>query len=80
MGRDEKIEAILAARYEFQECAPSGKARMRAELFKLVDEAIAGKSVSRYEFLESLRPRYNDYRLARRREHQAKMAANLRQP
>jgi hypothetical protein len=56
VGRDERIEAILAARYELEQCAPSERAQRHAELNRLLDEAIAGTSVSRLALLEALHP------------------------
>ena len=79
MPREERIEAILAAWYELQNCAPSEKAKWRGQRDKLLDEAIAGTRSCRQELLEALAPRFNQYRLARRQEHQAKMAGILRQ-
>jgi hypothetical protein len=75
--REERIEAILAAWYELQNCAPSEKAKWRNERDKLIEEAIAGTRSCRQELLEALAPRFNQYRLARRQEHQAKMAEIL---
>jgi hypothetical protein len=75
--REERIEAILAAWYELQNCAPSEKAKWRDQRDKLLDEAIAGTRSCRQELLEALAPRFNQYRLARRQEHQAKMAEIL---
>jgi hypothetical protein len=76
--REERIEAILAAWYELQNCAPSEKAKWRNERDKLIEESIAGTRSCRQELLEALAPRFNQYRLARRLEHQAKMAGILR--
>lgn len=80
MPREERIEAILAAWYELQNCAESEKAKWRDQRDKLLDEAIAaagGRSCLQ-ELLEALAPRFDQYRLARRQEHQAKMAGILR--
>ena len=77
MPREERIEAILAAWYELQNCAPSEKAKWRNERDKLIEEAIAGTRSCRQELLEALAPRFNQYRLAQRQEHQAKMAEIL---
>jgi hypothetical protein len=75
--REERIEAILAAWYELQNCAPSEKAKWRDQRDKLIEEAIAGTRSCRQELLEALAPRFNQYKLARRQEHQAKMAEIL---
>jgi hypothetical protein len=78
--RDERIEAILAAWYEMEECAPSEKAKWRDQRNKLVEQAIAGTRSCRQELLEALGPRFVDYRVARRKEHEAKMAQILSKP
>jgi hypothetical protein len=77
--REERIEAILAAWYEFEECAPSDKARRRDQRNALLDAVIAGTRSCRQELLEALGPRFRAYKLARRKEHEAKMAQILRQ-
>ena len=79
MPREERIEAILAAWYELQNCAPSEKAKWRDQRDKLLDEAIAGTRSCRQELLEALAPRFNQYKLNRHKEHLAKMAGILRQ-
>jgi hypothetical protein len=80
--REARIEAILAAWYELVNCAPSEKAGWWEQRKKLLDEAItdAGNRSCRHELLEALGPRFHEYQLARRKEHQAKMAQILRQP
>jgi cytochrome c551/c552 len=78
--REERIEAILAAWYELEESAPSEKAKWRERRNALIDQAIAGTRSCHQELLEALGPRFHAYKLARRKEHQAKMAQILRQP
>jgi len=78
--REDRIEAILAAWYELVNCAPSESARWRDHRNALLDQAIAGTRSCRQELLEALGPRFHDYKLARRKEHQAKMAQLLHQP
>ena len=80
MPREERIEVILAAWYELINCAPSEIAKWRDLRNKLLDEAIAGTRSCRQELLEALGPRFDDYKIARRKEHQAKMAQILRKP
>ena len=77
MPRSERIEAILAAWYELENCAPPEKARWRDERNKLLDQAIAGTRSCPQELLEALRPRFDEFKLARRKEHLAKMASLL---
>ncbi|MGA2658834.1 MAG: hypothetical protein ABSH34_15130 [Verrucomicrobiota bacterium] len=80
MPRDERIEAILAAWHEMEECAPPEKAKRRDERNKLIEEVTATTRSSRQELLEALGSRFVAYRVACRKEHQAKMARILRQP
>ena len=75
-----RIEAILAAWYELQNCAPSEKARWGKQRNDLLDQAVAGTRSCPQELLEALRPRFDEYKLARRKEHQAKMAQILHKP
>lgn len=78
MPREERIEAILAAWYDLVNCAPSERAKCRAHRNTLLDQAIAGTRSCRQELLEALGPRFQDLKLARRKEHEAKMAQALR--
>jgi hypothetical protein len=78
--REERIEAILAAWYELVTCAPNDRASRRDDRNFLLDQAIAGTRSCREELLEALGPRFREFKLARRKEHQAKMARLLRQP
>jgi predicted secreted protein len=78
--REERIEAILAAWYELEQCAPWEKAKWRDQRNALVDKEIAGTKSCRQELLEALGSRFRDYKLARRKEHQSKMAQILRRP
>ena len=80
MPRSERTEAILAAWHELMHCTPSERAGCWNQLNKLLDQAIAGTRSCRQELLEALAPRFDEYKLARRKEHQAKMAQILRQP
>lgn len=80
MPRDERIEAILAAWYELEECAPHEKAGWRDRRNALLDEAIAGTGSCRQEVVQALGSRFQAYQLARRKEHREKMAQILRKP
>jgi hypothetical protein len=77
--REERIEAILAAWYELVNCEPSERATCRDKRNALLDQAIAGTRSCRQELLEALGPRFQDFKLARRKEHEAKMAQLLHQ-
>ena len=79
MPREERIEAILTAWYELITCAPSERSKFRDQRNALLDQAIAGTRSCRQELLEALGPRFQEFKLARRKEHEAKMAQFLRQ-
>lgn len=80
MPRNEPMEAILAAWDALEECAPPEKAACRNRRNALLDQAIAGTRSCRQELLEALGPRFRDYQVARRKEHQEKMAQILHKP
>ena len=42
MSRCPKLEAILEAKYRFENAAPEDQARLRAELEKLLNDALGG--------------------------------------
>ncbi len=54
MPRDERIEEILAAWYETEECEPQEIAKWRDQRNNLVDQVIAGTRSCRQELLEAL--------------------------
>jgi hypothetical protein len=78
--REERIEAILAAWHELENCELSERARCRDQRNALLDQAIAGTRSCRQELLEALGPRFRDFKLARRKEREAKMAQLLHRP
>jgi len=61
-----------------EECSPAEKAKWRDQRNKLIERATASTRSCRQELLEALGPRFVAYRVARRRQHQAKMAQMLR--
>ena len=64
MARSEQLEAILRAQYELEYAEPEDLPRFLERLNALLDEAIAGKSLTRRELLSVLRDRYHEYRRA----------------
>lgn len=78
MPREERIEAILAIWYELVNCAPHERAKFRDQRNALLDEAVAGTRSCRQELLEALGPRFQQFKLARLKEHQARMDETLR--
>jgi hypothetical protein len=68
VSRHEALERILTARYEFDYAARGSKAECEKALWDLVDKAIVGTYISRYELLSSLHGRYIEYKRERRRK------------
>ena len=64
MARSEQLEAILRAQYELEYAEPEDWPGSLERLHKLVDEAIAGTSLTRHELLSVLRDRYKEYKRA----------------
>ena len=54
MSRNELLEQILAARYDFDYSPRELKAKYEKALFALVDKAIEGKKTSRFEKLVTM--------------------------
>ena len=67
MARCEPLEAILRAQYELEYAEPEDLAGCLERLNALVDEAIAGTSLTRRELLSVLRDRYHEYKRAQLR-------------
>ena len=57
MARHEQLEAILRAQYELEYAEPQDWVRCLGLLNALLDEAIAGTSLTRRELLSVLRDR-----------------------
>ena len=64
MARHEQLEAILRAQYELEYAEPQDWVRCLGLLNALLDEAIAGTSLTRRELLSVLRDRYKEYKRA----------------
>ena len=64
MARCEPLEAILRAQYELEYAEPEDLPPSLERLNTLVDEAIAGTSLTRRELLSVLRDRYHEYKRA----------------
>jgi hypothetical protein len=62
-----EIERILEARYEFDYANRESKAYHQKILYDLVDKAIAGTDISRYELLQSLHDRYLEFKRGKRK-------------
>ncbi len=64
MARCEKLEAILRAQYELEYAEPEDVPEQLHRLHELLDQVIAGTSLTRMELLSNLRDRYKAYKRA----------------
>jgi len=78
VSRIELLEQILEARFDLDYAPRELKAECQRRLFSLVDKAIHGKNVSRYELLHSLHDRYVQYKRVRRKREKLSMSQRLR--
>ena len=77
MSRNKLLEQILEARYDYDCAAKNNKAACEKALFDLVDKAIAGTNVSRYELLHSIHDRYLDLKRERRKMEKLSVAQKV---
>ena len=78
MPRNELLERILDARYEFDYAPRESKAAAEKALMELVDKAIEGTNVSRYELLGAIHDRYLDLKRQRRKKEKVSISERLR--
>ena len=64
MARCEELEAILQAQFELEYAEPEAVAEQLRRLNFLVDQVIAGTTLTRLELLFALRDRYMEYKRA----------------
>lgn len=64
MARHELLEAILQAQFELEQAEPSDLTSRRARLHELLDQAIAGTHLTRWDLVTALRDRYRQYKKA----------------
>ena len=62
MARCEELEAILQAQFELEYAEPEALEERLRRLNFLVDQMIAGTTLSRHELLSALRDRYREYK------------------
>ncbi|GDY18716.1 hypothetical protein LBMAG56_00610 [Verrucomicrobiota bacterium] len=77
MSRCPKLEAILEAKYRFENAAPGDQARLRSELETLLNEVLAertGTGMTSRRLEDSLRDVYREFTRAKRREERAKLS------
>jgi hypothetical protein len=72
------LEQILEARFEFAYAPRQTKHACRKRLFDLVDKAIEGKNISRYELLHAIHDRYLAYKKERRKKERVSISQRLR--
>ena len=70
MSRNPRIEAIHAARYDWETASTEEKEGALWKLHRLLDDAIAasGLNVSRHKLLNTLRDDYLEFKRMKRRE------------
>jgi hypothetical protein len=68
LNRHDLLSKILETKYELEICEEHNKARLLANLNTYLDQAIAGRNISRYELTEALRDRMATYRSQRRKQ------------
>ena len=61
MARWEELEAILQAQFELEYAEPQALEERLRRLSFLVDQVIAGTSLTRHDLLSALRDRYKEY-------------------
>jgi len=66
MPRNKRIEAILAAWWDWEKSEPSARAEMQKELYRLIDAAIDGKPLEREDVLNSLYSHFLEYKRTRK--------------
>ena len=64
MARCEELEAILQAQFELEYAEPDALDERLRRLNFLVDQVIAGTSLTRHDLLTALRDRYREYKRA----------------
>lgn len=64
-SRNEKLERLLAAKYELECCDEEEKALYLRNFERLLDESLKGSNVSRFALTEAIRVAYIEYKRAR---------------
>jgi len=72
------LDRILDARYEFDYAPRESKASAEKTLMDLVDKAIEGTNVSRFELLAALHDRYLELKRQRRKKERVSVSQRLR--
>lgn len=74
MARNEKIEEILRAWWEFDHCEHNQKAQFLESFNRLLDTVIGESTLTREQVLDFLWGQYSDYKKSKRREEQLRIA------
>ena len=77
MSRNEQLERILQARFEYDYSPRETKAYFQKQLFDLVDAAIANTDISRNELLHCLHDRYLEYKREVRKKDKVSISQRL---
>jgi hypothetical protein len=64
VARCEELEAILQAQFELEYAEPQALEERLRRLNFLLDQVIAGTTLTRHELLSALRDRYHEYKRA----------------
>ena len=74
MPHNPKIEAILEAWLDLENCEPPRKNEAYKKLNELLDAAIGNQAVSRDQILDYLFPRFKELKAKRRKEEKISVA------
>jgi hypothetical protein len=77
VARNELLEKILEARYEYDYAPRESKSAAEKILMGLVDKAIAGTRTSRYELLAATHDRYLELKRQRRKKEKVSISERL---
>ena len=78
MSKNDLLVKILEARYELDYAPCESKACAEKTLFDLVDGAVAGTDISRYELLQSIHDRYIVFKREKKKKERVAISQRLR--
>ena len=79
MARNKRIEEILTAWWELDQCDPTGKSEARKRLYELLDSIREGTLFSREQVLDHLWGHYTEYKISRRAHEKVQIARSAGQ-
>jgi hypothetical protein len=74
MARNELIQAILEAWWQWENCEPADLATAEKKLYALLERSIASRDFTPEQVLECLSGRYREFKAARKREEKISIA------